>query len=130
MHTSPQVNIDAFLASVEAGIAELNDVADNATAILTNIERVLKRVKNTSLIDISDEKTYTLGGGGLETFVRSYKQSKEPYDQPYDRYAQKSPADRKMHTAATSRTKSCGGRRLLALKSEGRKRRWRRWWRW
>ena len=112
------MNIDAFLASVEAGIAELNDVADNATTILTNIERVLKRVKNTSLIDISDEKTYTLGGGGLETFVRyeiqPYKQPKEPCNQPC--HAQKRPADRKMHTAATSKTKSCGERRLLALK--------------
>jgi hypothetical protein len=33
------------------------------------IERVLKNVKHASLIDISEQKTYTLGGGGLETFV-------------------------------------------------------------
>jgi hypothetical protein len=64
------VNIDAFLASVEGGISELNEVADTAASILTQrIERVLKRVKSLSLIDISDSKTYTLGGGGLETFI-------------------------------------------------------------
>jgi hypothetical protein len=65
------VNIDAFLTSIEAGIANLNVVVHSASRILTKeIEGVLKRVKTSSLIDISSQNTYTLGSGGLETFVR------------------------------------------------------------
>ena len=64
------VNIDAFLSSIEAGIADLNELVDKASEILTQkIERVLKRVMASSLMDISNEVTYTLGSGGLETFV-------------------------------------------------------------
>ena len=69
------MNIDAFLASVEAGIAQLNHVTDKAQTIMSvRIERVLKRIKSTSLIEISEEKTYTLGGGGIETFIADQRQ--------------------------------------------------------
>ncbi len=68
--TWKSVNIDAFLVSVEAGISEMQDVAAKANKMLrSKIELVLKRIKSTSLMDISNEKTYTLGDGGIETFV-------------------------------------------------------------
>ena len=68
--TWKSVNIDAFLVSVEAGISEMQDVAAKANKMLrSKIELVLKRIKSTSLMNISYEKTYTLGDGGIETFV-------------------------------------------------------------
>ena len=69
------VNIDAFLASVEEGIDSLNAVVERSTMLMmVKIERVLKNVRGTSLIDISEERTYTLGGGGLEKFVSDQRQ--------------------------------------------------------
>lgn len=68
--TWKSVNIDAFLVSVESGISEMQDVTAKTNKVLgSKIELVLKLIKSTCLMDISNGKTYTLGDGVIETLV-------------------------------------------------------------
>ena len=64
------LNIESFLSSVNTAVANQNDLIDRLEHVMkTQIEKPLLNISRIPLLDLPEDRTYTLAGGGLIQFV-------------------------------------------------------------